>query len=168
MITVFTCKISILLFTHSVMSDSLQPDGLQHTWLPCPSPFPGVGSNSCPLSRWWHTNISSSVVPFSSHVQSFPTPGSFLISLLFTSGGQGIGISASVSVLPMNIQDRFPLGLTGLVSLQSRGLLRVLSNTTVRRHQFFGSQLSLWSSSHNRTFSSIFFPHLKPLHEATT
>ena len=120
MITVFTCKISILLFTHSVMSDSLQPDGLQHTRLPCPSPFPGVGSNSCPLSRWWHTNISSSVVPFSSHVQSFPTPGSFLISLLFTSGGQGIGISASVSVLPMNIQDWFPLGQTGWISLQSR------------------------------------------------
>ena len=152
MVTVFTFKISILLFTHSVMSDSLWPDGLQHTRLPCPSPFPGVGSNSCPLSRWWHTNISSSVVPFSSHVQSFPTPGSFLISLLFTSGGQGIGISASVSVLPMNSQDWFPLGLTGLISLQSRGLFRVLSNTTVRRHQFFGSQLSLWSSSHNRTW----------------
>ena len=168
MVTVFTFKISVLLFSYAVTSDSLRPHGLQHTCLPRPSPFPGVGSNSCPLSRWCHPNISSSVVHFSSHIQFFPVSGSFLISLLFTSGGRSIRVSASVPVLPMNIQDWFPLGLNAFISLQSRGLFRVFSNTTVRRHQFFGSQLSLWSSSHNRTFSSIFFPHLKPLHEATT
>ena len=100
MVTVFTFKISILLFSHSVMSDSLWPHGLQHTRLPCPSPFPGVGSNSCLLSQWWHPNISSSVVPFS-HIQSLPTSGSFLISLLFTSGGQGYW-DFSFSISPFN------------------------------------------------------------------
>ena len=105
-------------FSHSFVSDYLQPHGLQHTRLPCPSPPPGACSNSCPLSRWCHLTISSSVVPFSSHLQSFPASGSFLRSQLFASGGQSIGVSASASVLPMNIQDWFPLGWTGWISLQ--------------------------------------------------
>ena len=105
-------------------------------------------SNSCPLSRWCHLTISSSVVPFSSCPKSFPASGSFPMSQLFTSGGQSIGISASASVLPMNIQDWFPLRLTGLIFLQSKRLSRVFSNTTVQKHQCFGTQLSLWSHSH--------------------
>ena len=131
-------------FSRSVVSDSLWPHGLQHTRLPCPSPTPGVYSNSCPLSRWRHPAISSSVGPFS-RLQSFPASGSFPMSQLFSSDGQSIGVSASASVLPMNIQDWFPLGLTGWISLQSRGLSRVFSNTTVQKHQFFSAQLSLWS-----------------------
>ena len=114
--------------------------GLQHARPPCPSPTPGVHSNSCPSSRWCHPIISSSVVPFSSCLQSFPASRSFPISQFFTSGGQSIGVSASPSVLPMNIQDWFPLGLTGWISLQSKGLSRVFSNTTVQKHQFFSAQ----------------------------
>ena len=130
-------------FSHSVMSDSLQPHGLQHARLPCPSPTPGACSNSCPLSQWCHPTISSSAVPFSSHLQSFPASGSFQMSQFFTSGGQSIGVSASASVLPMNIQDWFSLGWTSWVSFQSKGLSRVFSNTTVQKHQFFSTQLSL-------------------------
>ena len=124
------------------MSDSLLSHGLQHARPPCPSPIPGVYSNSCPSSRWCHPTISSSVVPFSSRLQSFPGSGSFQMSQLFASGGQTIGVSALASVLLMDIQDWFPLGLTGLISLQSKGLSRVFSNTTVHRHQFFGAWLS--------------------------
>ena len=130
-------------FRRSVMSDSLRPHEPQHTRPPCPTPTPGVYPNSCPLSRWCHPTSSSSVVPFSSCPQSFPTSGSFQMSQLFTSGGQNIGVSASTSVLPMNTQDWFPLGWTGWISLQSKGLSRVFSNTTVQKHQFFGAQLSL-------------------------
>ena len=113
--------------------------GLQHTRLPCPSPSPGVCSNSCPLSKWCHPTVSSSVVPFSCP-QSFPVSESFPMSQLFSSGDQNIGASASGSVLPMNIQGWFPLGLTGLISLQSKGLSRVFSSTLIRKHQFFGAQ----------------------------
>ena len=123
------------------MSDSLWSCGLQHARLPCPSPTPRACSNSCPSSRWCHPTISSSVVPFSSCLQSFPAWGSFPMSQFSASGGQSIGASASASVLPMNIQDWFPLGLTGLISLQSKGLSRVFSNTTVQKHQFFMVQL---------------------------
>ena len=126
-------------FSRSVRSNSLRPHGLQHPRLPCPSPTPRVGSNSCPSSRWCHPTISSSVVPFPSCLQSFPASGSFPMSQLFTSGGQSIGVSASTSVLPMNIQDWFPLGWTGWISLQSKGLSRVFSNTTVQKHQFFST-----------------------------
>ena len=130
-------------FSHSVVSNSLWPHWLQHVRLTCPSPTPGAYSNSCPLSRWCHPTISSSVIPFSSHLQSFPAIGSFQMSHFFTSGGQSIGDWASGSVLPMNIQDWFPLGLTGWISLKSKRLSRVFSNTTVQKHQFFGAQLSL-------------------------
>ena len=129
-------------FSGSVMSDSLRPHGPQHARPSCPSPTPGVYSNSCPLSQV-HPTISSSVVPFSSHLQSFPALGSFPMSQFFTSGSQSIGVSASTSVLPTNIQDWFPLGWTGWISLLSKGLSRVFSNTTVQKHQFFGTQLSL-------------------------
>ena len=134
-------------FSCSVMSDSLRPHGLQHTRLPCPSPAPRAYENSCPSSRWCHPTISSSVVPFSP-LQSFSASGSFQMSQFFASGGQSIGVSASASVLPMNIQDWFPLGWTGWISLQSKRLSRVFSNTTVQKHQFFGAQFSLWSNSH--------------------
>ena len=120
----------------------------QHTRLPCPSPTPGIYSNLYPLSQWWHPNTSSSVDPFSSGLQSFPASGSFQMSQFFPSSGQSIGVSASALVLPMTIQDWFPLGWTGWISLQSKGLLRVFSNTTVQKHQFFSAQLSLWSNSH--------------------
>ena len=120
-------------FSRSVVSDSLWPHGLQHTRLSCPSPTPRACSNSYPLSQWCHPTISSSVVPFSSCLQSFPASGSFQISQFFPSGGQSIGISASASILPMNIQDWFPLGWTDLISLQSKGLSRVFSNTTVQK-----------------------------------
>ena len=138
-------------FSSSVISDSLRPHGLQHTRPPCPSPTPGVYPNSCPLSQWCHPTISSSVIPFSSHLQSFPASGSFQMSQLFPLGGQRIGVSASASVLSMNIQDWFPLGLIGLISLQSKGLLRVFSKTTVWKHWFFSAQ-SLWFSSHIHTW----------------
>ena len=140
------------MFSLSVMPNSLQPHGLQHTRLPCPSPTPEACSNSCPSSWWCHPIITSSVVPFSSCLQSFPASGSFLMSQFFASSGQSIGVSASASVLTMNIQDWFLLGLTGLISLQSKGLWRVFSNTTVQRQQFFGAQLSLWPNSHFRTW----------------
>ena len=129
-------------FSHSIMSNSLQPHGLQHARPPCPSPTPRVYSNSCPLSQWCHQTISSSVIPFS-HLQSFSASGSFQMTQIFTSGGQSIGVSASASVLPMNIQDWFPLGWTSWIALQSKGLSRVFSNTTVQKHQFFNTQLSL-------------------------
>ena len=133
----------LLLFSCSVMSDSLQSYGLQNPGLPCPSPFPGVCSISCPLSRWCHPTISFSVVPFSSCPQSSPASGSFQMSQLFTSGGQSIGVSTSASVLPMNTQDWSPLEWTGWISLQSKGLSRVFSNTTVQKHPFFSARLSL-------------------------
>ena len=131
---------------------TLQLHRLQYTRRPCPSPSPRDCSNSCPLSQWCHPTISSSVIPFSSCLQSFPASGSFLMSQLFTSGGQSIGDSASASVLPMNIQDWFPLGMTSLISLQSKGLSRVFSNTTVQKHKFFGAQPSLWPNSHIHTW----------------
>ena len=134
-------------FSHSVMSDSLRPHGLQYARLPCPSPTPRVYSNSCSLSRWCHPTISSSVVPFSSCLQSFLASGSFQMSWLFALCGQSIGASASAPVLPKNIQGWFPLKLTGWISLQSKGLSRV-SSTTVRKHQFFSAHPSLWSNSH--------------------
>ena len=130
-------------FSHSVMYDSLQPCGLQHARLPCPSSTPRACSNSCPSSQWCHPTISSSAVPFSSCLQSFQASQSFPMSQFFASGSQSIEVWASASVLPMNIQGWFPLGLTGLISLQSKGLLRVFSNSTVQKHQFFGTQLSL-------------------------
>ena len=130
-------------FSRSVVSDSLQLHGLQHTRPPCPSPTPRIYSNSGPSSRWCHPTISSSVVPFSSCLQSLPASGSFPMSQFFTSGGQSIGVSASASVLPMNIHYWFPLGRTGWISLQSKGLSRVFTNTTVQKCQFFGAQLSL-------------------------
>ena len=130
-------------FSRSVVSDSLWPHGLHHARFPCPSLIPRVYSNSCPLSQWCHPTISSSVIPFSSHLQSFPASGCFQMSQLFASGGQSIGVSASASFLPMNIQDWFPLGWTGWISLLSKGLSRVSSSTTVRKHQFLGAQLSL-------------------------
>ena len=138
-------------FSRSVVSDSLWPQGLQHARLP-PSTTPGVSSNSCPLSQWCHPTISSSVVPFTSHLQSFPAWRSFQMSQLFTSGGQSTGVSASASVLPKNTQDWFPIGWTGWISLQSKGLSRVFSNTTVQKYQFFGAQPSSQSNSHIHTW----------------
>ena len=132
----------ILLFSLSAVSDSLWPHGLQQPRLPCPLPSPGA-CITCSLNRWCHSTILSSVVPFSSCLLSFPASGAFPVSWLFASGGQSTGASASASVLSMNIQDWFPLGLTGLISLQSKGLSRVFSNTTVQKHQFLGTHLSL-------------------------
>ena len=134
------------------MSDSLRPHGQQNTRLPCPSPNPGAYSNSCPSSRWCHPTISSSVITFSSCIQSFPASGSFPMNQFFTSGGQSIGVSASESVVPMNSQDWSPLGWTGWISLQSKGLSRVFSDTTVQKHRFFGAQFSLESNSHIHTW----------------
>ena len=134
------------------MSDSLQTRGLQHARLPCPSPSSGACSSSCPLSQWCHPTISSSVFPFSC-LQSSPALGSFPVSQLFKSGGQSIGASGSASVLPMNIQDWFSLGLTSLISLRSKGFSRVFSDTTVQKHQFLGTQPCLWSNSH--PYSSV-------------
>ena len=139
-------------FSHSVMSDSLQPHELQHSRPPCPSPTPGVHSNSSPSSRWCHPAISSSILPSSSCPQSLPASGSFPMSQLFAWGGQSIGVSASASVLPMNTQDRSPLGWTGWISLLSKGFSRVFSNTTVQKHQFFSTQLSSQSNSHIHTW----------------
>ena len=139
-------------FSHSVVSDSLRPHESQHPRPPCPTPTPGVYPNPCLSSQWCHPAISSSIVPFSSCPQSLPASGSFPMSQLFTSGGQSIGVSASASVLPMNTQDWSPLGWTGWISLQSKGLSRVFSNTTVQKHQFFGAQLSLQSNSHIHTW----------------
>ena len=136
-------QFSSVQFSCSVMSDSLWPHELQHARPPCPSPTPGVYSNSCPLSQWCHPTISSSVIPFSSCPQSFLASESFPVSQFFASGGQNTGISDSVWVLQVNIQDWFPVGWTGWIFLQSKGLSRVFSNTTVQKHQFFGAQLSL-------------------------
>ena len=130
-------------FSWSVISDYLQPQWLQHSRPPCPSPTSTVYSNTCPLTWWWHPTISSSVVTFSFHLPSFPASGSFPMSHLFPSGGQSIGVLASTTVLPMNIEKWSPLGWNGWISLQSKGLSRVFSNTTVQKHQFFGTQLSL-------------------------
>ena len=141
----------LLLFTCLIVSNLLWPYGLQHTRPPCPPSIPGACSNSYPLSQWCHPTISSSVIPFSSCLQSFPTSGSFQMSQFFPSAGQSIGASASASVLPMNIQDWFPLGWTGWISLLSNGLSRVFSNFTEQKHQFFSAQLSLWSNSHIHT-----------------
>ena len=132
------CWMALLLFSCSGMSDCLRPHGLPHTRLPSSTLSPGVCSNSRPLSQWYHATVSSSVVPFSSWLQCFPASGSFPTHWLFVSGGQSIG--ASASVLPVNIQGWYPLGLTGLISLLSKKLSRVFSNTTVRKHQFFGTQ----------------------------
>ena len=134
---------SLVQFSCSVVSNSSWRHGLHHDRLPCPSPTPGAYSNLCPSSWWCHPAISSSVIPFSSCLQSFPASGSFPLSQFFASGGQSIETSASASVLPLNIQDWFPLGWTGWVSLQSKGLPRIFSNTTVQKHQFFSPQLSL-------------------------
>ena len=136
-------EISFYQFSRSVMSDSLWPHEPKHARPPCPSPIPRVHTNPCPLSQWYHPTISSSVIPYSSHLHSFPASGSFPISQLFASGGQRIGVSASTSVLPVNTQDWSPLGWTGWISFQSKGLSRVFSNTTVQKHQYFCAQLSL-------------------------
>ena len=136
-------------FSHTVFSDTLQPQGLQHTRLSCSLPTPGACSNSCPLSQWCYPTISILRCPLLLCLQSFLASGSFPMSrFFFTSGGQSIGVSASASVLPWNIQDWFPLGLTSWISLQSKGLSRVLPNTAVQKHQFFSTQLSLWPNSH--------------------
>ena len=128
-------------FSHSVFSESLRSHGLQHARPPCPSPTPGVYSNSCPLNQWYYPTISSSLIPFSSCLQSSPASGPFPMSQFFASGGQSIGVSTSF--LPVNIQDWSPLGWTGWISLQSKGLSRVFSNNTVQKHKFFGAQVSL-------------------------
>ena len=150
--SMFSQGISSIQFSRSVVSDSLPPHELQHTRPPCPSPIPGVHSNSHPSSRWCHPAISSSVVPFSFCPQSLPASESFPMSQLFAWGGQSTGVSASASVLPMNTQDWSPLGWTGWISLQSKGLSRVFSNTTVQKYQFFGAQLSSQSNSHIHTW----------------
>ena len=136
-------QFSLVQFSHSVMSSSLRPHGLKYTRLTFPSSTPWACSNSCALSWWCHPTNSSSIVPFSSRFQSFLASGSFQMSQFFASGGESIAVSASTSVLPMNTQDWSPLGWTGLISLQSNGLSRVFSHTTVQNHQFFSAQLSL-------------------------
>ena len=151
-VCVCVCVILSVQLSCSVVSDSLQPHGLQHARLRCPSPTPGACSDSRPLSWWCHPIISSSVITFSSCLQLFPALGSFPMSQFFASAGQSIGVSASASVLPMNIQDWFPLGWTGLISLQSKGFSRVFSSTTVQKHQFFGPQFFLESKSHIHTW----------------
>ena len=149
-------------FSHTVVSDSLRPHGLQHVRPPCSSPTPGAYSNSCRLSWWCHPTISSSVASFSSCLQSFSASGFFLMSQFFTSGGQSIGVSASSLVLPMNIQDWLPLGLTGLISLQSKGLLGVFSSIIIQKQQFFSTQLSLWikllASPNWSVLTDVLFP----------
>ena len=145
-------NLSSVQFSHSVVSDSLQPHESQYARPPCPSPTPRVHSNSCPSSQWCHPAISSSVVSFSSCPQSLPATGSFPISQLIAWGGQSIWVSALASVLPMNTQNWSPLGWTGWISLQSKGLSRVFSNITVQKHQFFGAQLSSQSNRHIHTW----------------
>ena len=144
-------KVASVQFSRSVMSDSLWPHETKHARPPCLSPTPRVHSNPCPSSQWCHPTLSSSVIYFSCP-QSFPASGSFQMSQLYTSGGQSIGISASTSVPPMNTQDWSPLGWTGWISLHSKGLSRVFSNTTVQKRQFFGAQLSSQSNSHIHTW----------------
>ena len=139
-------------FSRSVVSDSLRPNELQHTRPPCPSPSPGVHSNSHPSIQWCHPTILSSVVPFSSCLQSFPASESFPMSQLFAWGARSTGASASASVIPANLQNWFPLGWTGWISLLSKGLSRVFSSTTIQRHQFISTQRYLWSNSHIRTW----------------
>ena len=154
-VRVYVCvcmRVSVSQFSRSVVSDFLRPHGLQHARHPCPSPTPRVYSNSCPLSWWCHPTISSSVIPFSSRLQSFSVSGSFQMSQFFTSGGQSIGASASASVLPVNIWGWFPLGSTGLISLLSKRLSRVFSSPTVWRHQVFDAQPFLLSSFHIPTW----------------
>ena len=146
------CFYGSVQFSRSVVSNSFRPHEPQHARPPCPSPTPRIHPNPCPLSRWCHPTIPSSVIPFSSCPQSFPASGSFQISQLFTSGGQSTGVSASTSVLPMNSQDWFPLGWTGWIPLQSKGLSIVFSNTTIQKQQFFSTQLSLKSNSHIHTW----------------
>ena len=141
-----------MLFSCKVMSNSLQPHGLQHARPPCPSLSPRVCSSSCPVNRGCHPTILSSVALFSFCLQPCPASRSFPMSWFFASGDQSIGVSASAPVLPMNTQDWFPLGLTGLISLQSKGFSRVFSNTTVQKLQFFHTQPSFWSNSHSRTW----------------
>ena len=151
-------RLEILLsvqFCRSVVSDTSQPHRLQHTRLPCPSPTHGACSNSCPSSQWCHPTISSSIIPFSFCLQPFPASGPFPMNQFFKSGGQSIGVSASASVLPVTIQDWFPLGWTGWISFQAKGLSRVFSNTTVQKHQFFCTQLSLWPNSYIITGKTI-------------
>ena len=143
---IYLLFVSIKISCDCCCSVSLKLHGLQHARLPFPSLSPGVCSDSCPLSQWCYPTISSSVIPFSFCLQSFPASGSLPMSWLFTSGGQSTTASVSASILPMNSQAWFPLGLTGLISLQSKGLWRVFSSTTVRKHQFFGTQPSLWSN----------------------
>ena len=149
---IFTNKIINQSIQPSVMSDSLRAHEPQHARPPYPSPTPGVHPNPCPFRWWCHPTILSSVFPFSSCPQIFPASGSVQMRQLFTSGGQSIGVSASTSVLPVNTQDWSPLEWTDWISLQSKGLSRVFSNTTVQKHQFFGTQLSLWSNSHIHTW----------------
>ena len=135
---IISSKVLLLQFSCPVVSNSLWPHGLQHARLPCPSPTPGACSNSCPSNSWCHPTISHSIIPLSC-LHSFPASRHFSMSQFFASGGQSIGVSASASVLPMNIQDWFPLELTDLISLLSKGLSRVFSNTTVEKHQFFSA-----------------------------
>ena len=142
----------MLLFSRQVVCNSLQLHGLQHVRLSCPSPSLGVCPSSCPLNQWYHPTISFSVALFSFCPQSFSASGSFPMSQLFTSGGQSVGASASASVCPMSIQGFFPLGWTSLISLLSKGLPRVFSNTIVQKHQFFGALSSLSSNSHIHTW----------------
>ena len=142
---------NLVQFSHLVVSDSSWPHGSRHSRPPCPSPTPGVHPNSCLLIQWYHSTISSSVVPFSC-LQSFPESGSFQMSQFFTTGGQSFGVSASESGLPMNTQDWSPFRWTVWISLQSKGLSRILSNTTVQKHQFFGTQPSSQSNSHIHTW----------------
>ena len=143
---------SLVQFSHSVVSDSLRPHESQHARPPCPSPSPGVHSNSCPLSQWCHPAILSSVIPFSSCPQSLPASRSFPMSQLFTWGGQSTGVSALASFLPKNTQGWSPLEWTGWLSFQSKGLSRVFSNSAVQKHQSFGTQLSSQSNSHIHTW----------------
>ena len=145
-------QFSSVQFSHSVMFDSLWPHEPKHARPSCPSPTPGVHPNTCPSSWWCHPTISSSVDPFSSHLQLFSASGSFQMSQFFPTGAQSIGVSALASVLPMNTEEWSPLWWTDWISLQSKGLSRVFSNTTVQKHQFFGSQLSLQSNSHIHTW----------------
>ena len=147
------CTSGIVQFSSVAQScPTLRPHEPQHARPPCPSPTPRVHPNPCSLCQWCHPTISSSVIPLSSCPQSFPASGSFTMSQLFSSGGQSIGVSASTSVPPINTQDWSPLGWNGWISLQSKGLSRVFSNTTVQKHQFFGTQLSMYSNSHIYTW----------------
>ena len=146
-----SCQTTLVALCVTKSCPTLQPHGLQHARLLCPSLSPGVCSDAWPLSWWCHPTISSSVISFSSCLQCFPASGSFSMSQFFASDGQSTGASASSSVLPLNIQGRFPLGLTALISLQFKGLSGVFSSTSVQKHQFFGAQPSLWSTSHIHT-----------------